>query len=121
MIELKVKDYCQDCPNFEARNRMVEQPNGTDGPIFHIRCVHEQFCEQINKHIAEKYGKKEESGVIKRCDTCKWEPKHQRGKNDGKIVNGLSCFDCKAWATPDNPHPYWTPRDERKGENSNGR
>lgn len=53
MIELKVQDYCQDCPNFEAE---VLKELCMAGTVFEVRCQNHNFCENINRHLKEKYG-----------------------------------------------------------------
>lgn len=56
MIELDIQDYCQSCPEFEAK---VEQSNiyanGTPYEMLTcIRCEHQSKCRNIKQHLEKK-------------------------------------------------------------------
>ena len=52
-IRLEVKDYCSDCPGFEAKVK-VNDFGETLGALTEIRCVHEKRCSAIARYITEK-------------------------------------------------------------------
>lgn len=56
MIELKIKDYCQDCPEFDVD---IDEYLRIDGCAKHtlIRCKHEKKCLSIKTHLETTLGK----------------------------------------------------------------
>lgn len=50
MIELKINDYCQDCPEFDAD---IDEYFRMDGGAKHtlISCKHEKKCLSIKTHL----------------------------------------------------------------------
>lgn len=56
-ISLEVKDYCQECPNFEADvdSCVARSYDGSVHSCIHyIYCVHRDKCEAIEQHLKEK-------------------------------------------------------------------
>ena len=58
MIELKIEDYCQDCPEFKAEinesvviDRSIKQTQ--------IRCKHEDRCLSIKTYLETVVGKEQ--------------------------------------------------------------
>lgn len=58
MIELKIKDYCQDCPEFDAD---IDEYLRIDGGAKHtlISCKHEKKCLSIKTHLEKTLGKEQ--------------------------------------------------------------
>lgn len=51
MIELKVRDYCHDCPMFEADVKTVYS---NDIPVAHyISCTRSEECRHIIQYISD--------------------------------------------------------------------
>lgn len=53
MIQLKVEEYCQYCPEFEADVEKNTFYSG-NGAVFYdttIRCSHRERCNEIKKYI----------------------------------------------------------------------
>lgn len=70
MIELKVKDYCHNCPDFEAKVTVQDNelfPLGESEPFTRIcnttvSCSHAKRCEGIKRYL-ERAGKDVKSSV----------------------------------------------------------
>lgn len=58
MIELKIKDYCQDCPEFDAD---IEEYLRIDGGAKRtlISCKHEKKYPSIKTHLETTLGKEQ--------------------------------------------------------------
>lgn len=58
MIELKIKDYCQDCTEFDVD---IDEYLRIDGCAKHtlIRCKHEKKCLSIKTHLETTLGKQQ--------------------------------------------------------------
>ena len=52
MIELKVQDYCQDCPNFEAET--INLSLNSKKPLYMVCCNKTSLCKKIHKHLEKK-------------------------------------------------------------------
>lgn len=64
MIKLDVKEYCQECPDFEADIESISYPTfvGDDEVKYHdsiIRCEHRDKCQQLYKHMTKHKEKTE--------------------------------------------------------------
>lgn len=123
MIELKVQDRCQECPNFMpfVCTHQVYS-SGIYKPNFHIICAHTRFCDKIQELLDEKKAVEkripfdmrtkpiEEPDIQVCCGTCKYFEEYRRKVNsDGKIdYDALStCWFCKDSSEPENPYPEW--------------
>ena len=57
MIKLEVEDYCQNCPNFEAKLEKDSIVAGISPTITInetiVRCKYETMCENMYRHIKE--------------------------------------------------------------------
>jgi hypothetical protein len=61
MIELKVEEYCNECPNFEAdvkELRAIEFVGQVPIPNFMVMCAHRNRCSAMKRYL-EKTLKKE--------------------------------------------------------------
>ena len=77
MIYLRIKDYCQNCPNFDADvNKIFTNSGGIVST--EIRCSHVEECDQI-RHYLEKSIKK---------PTCTWSD------GLGTAPDGTQCGEC---------------------------
>lgn len=52
MIELKLDDYCQDCPRFEPKK--VDLSFSSKVVRTMVVCEYSHFCHNIRKHLEEK-------------------------------------------------------------------
>lgn len=57
MIELSVKDYCQECPDFDAKVTVkydeIENVKGKKSKIIYttVTCKHAKRCEGIKRYL----------------------------------------------------------------------
>ena len=65
MIELKIEDYCQNCPEFtpELNTQSYSKESFFEPVIeteyYHIvGCVHAERCKEITRHIQKEMSKK---------------------------------------------------------------
>lgn len=49
MIELSVKDYCQECPDFDAKVNVKYDENKTIHTT--VTCKHAKRCEGIKRYL----------------------------------------------------------------------
>ena len=57
MINLQVKDYCQDCPYFEPRADKLSAIDLFDKPLqteTYITCENKETCERIVEYLQTK-------------------------------------------------------------------
>lgn len=57
MIKLDIKDYCQDCRMFKPLFNEKVHYDKEAYIEFVISCEHKDFCQGIEKHIAEHLSK----------------------------------------------------------------
>ena len=104
MIELKVEEYCHDCPEFEAhcnKDAFVF----TNGQVHHcntiITCEHAGRCASIKNYLEKStddikeavrdsiFPAKEEST----CDACEYSWRHKCCKCDGNCSKTCEMYD----------------------------
>lgn len=59
MIKLNVKEYCHDCPNFEAEQHRTILYSGSIDSMSDcvIDCKHESTCHRIEEYLVEQFDK----------------------------------------------------------------
>lgn len=60
-IKIEVKDYCQDCPDFDPRVKKHDF-GSTLGMLTEVHCTHNRRCEEIYKTIKDELRKEIENG-----------------------------------------------------------
>lgn len=70
MIKLDVRDYCQNCPNFEAdviKPVVLHNMSGKDMTVDDtiVSCVHEHICELVTQTVLSD---KKSSGSVSLVD-----------------------------------------------------
>lgn len=55
MIKVKAKEYCQNCPYFEAETNKAFQD---DFCITYISCTNSVICDSIEKYLTKEMEKK---------------------------------------------------------------
>lgn len=51
MIKIDIKDYCEDCPDFEPRTTKFFCDNKAQ---IYIECEYRHKCERLVKHLEEQ-------------------------------------------------------------------
>lgn len=62
MIELRIKDYCHNCPEFEVRSDRIlgsyvdNKPTHTDNIVY---CKHANKCARIEEYLEKRTNEKQ--------------------------------------------------------------
>lgn len=64
MIEVVVREYCQNCIEFEPKAHIeahyIKKP--PEAAYIAVKCVHAQKCELIRRYLEERVVQREEAG-----------------------------------------------------------
>ena len=105
MIELRVEDYCHDCPDFEPDCCKV-YANGKIERVM-VRCAYANRCrritERLEKAVEDKYAQKAVNDSVapvktaELCDRCRYDMSNDLccGRND--------CITCEMRDKPESP------------------